>query len=204
MPNGNYPDSYRFYLDDVEVGADAFEKALEVNDPLVKREVKQLNSDDPQNLIYNIINMSTTYNPLIQKIYKSRLIILDILKRRGYNVDDYDNFSSNHIQTMYMNKQLDLFLENEETGKKIYIKYHLGKKLGEKVLYEYIDDLYEMEEILTDKDDFIIVIKEKMNDTHKKLLEEIFNKDKKYVNIFNLHSYLFNILEHDLCYQLTL
>ena len=62
--------------------------------------------------------MSTTYNPLIQKIYKSRLIILDILKRRGYNVDDYDNFSSNHIQTMYMNKQLDLFLENQETGKK--------------------------------------------------------------------------------------
>tara|TARA_B100000927_G_C16302418_1_gene404011 strand:+ start:425 stop:601 length:177 start_codon:yes stop_codon:yes gene_type:complete len=55
MPNGNYPDSYKFYLNDVEVGADAFEKALEVNDPLVKREVKQLNSDDPQNLIYNMI-----------------------------------------------------------------------------------------------------------------------------------------------------
>ena len=30
-----------------------------------------------------------------------------------------------------------------------------------------------MEDILTENDDFIIVIKEKMNDTHKKLLEEI-------------------------------
>ena len=142
--------------------------------------------------------MSSTYNPLIQKIYKSRLVILEILKRRGYKVEDYDNFTSNHIQTMYLNKQLDLLLTNEETGKKIYIKYHLGKKLGEKILYEFIDDLYDMEDILTENDDFIIVIKEKMNDTHKKLLEEIYNKDNKYVNIFNLHNFLYNILDHHL------
>ena len=142
--------------------------------------------------------MSSTYNPLIQKIYKSRITILEILKRRGYKVEDYDNFTSNHIQTMYANKQLDLLLENEETGKKIYIKYHLGKKLGEKTLYEFIDDLYDMEDILTEKDDFIIVIKEKMNDTHKKLLEEIYSKDNKYVNIFNLHNFLYNILDHHL------
>ena len=36
--------------------------------------------------------MSSTYNPLIQKIYKSRIVILEILKRRGYKVEDYDNF----------------------------------------------------------------------------------------------------------------
>ena len=142
--------------------------------------------------------MSSTYNPLIQKIYKSRLVILEILKRRGYKVEDYDNFTSNHIQTMYLNKHLDLLLTNEETGKKIFIKYHLAKKLGEKILYEYIDDLYEMEDILTENDDFIVVIKEKMNDTHKKLLEEIYNKDNKYVNIFNLHNFLYNILDHHL------
>ncbi len=142
--------------------------------------------------------MSSTYNPLIQKIYKSRLVILEILKRRGYKVEDYDNFTSNHIQTMYLNKHLDLLLTNEETGKKIFIKYHLAKKLGEKILYEYVDDLYEMEDILTENDDFIIVIKEKMNDTHKKLLEEIYNKDNKYVNIFNLHNFLYNILDHHL------
>ena len=60
--------------------------------------------------------MSSTYNPLIQKIYKSRIVILEILKRRGYNVEDYDNFTSNHIQTMYANKQLDLLLENTDTS----------------------------------------------------------------------------------------
>ena len=61
------------------------------------------------------------------KIYKSRNIILDILKSRGYNIEDYENFSVNDVLAMYnaVPKQLDMLLTNE-SGNKIYVKYHLN------------------------------------------------------------------------------
>ena len=52
--------------------------------------------------------MSTTsYSPLISKIYKSRNILLEILKDRGFNVEDWSDFSVTEIQAMYNNKELD-------------------------------------------------------------------------------------------------
>ena len=41
------------------------------------------------------------------KIYKSRNIILDQLERRGYNIDEYKNFSLNEIHVLNQNNQLD-------------------------------------------------------------------------------------------------
>ena len=43
-----------------------------------------------------------------QKIYKSRNILLEILKDRGYSVDDYTDFSVTEVQAMYNNKELDM------------------------------------------------------------------------------------------------
>ena len=142
--------------------------------------------------------MSSPYNPLLPKLYKSRKIILDIMGSRGFNTDDHMDFTSNNIQNMYVNKQMDMLLTNSETKEKIFIKYSLAKKLGAKILYEIVDDLYDMDEILTEKDSLLIITKDRVNDTHKKLLTEFYDKDKKYINIFNLNDYLFNILENDL------
>ena len=58
-------------------------------------------------------------NEYIKQIYKSRNILLDILKARGFNTDDYSGFSISEIHAMYQNKQLDILLSKplEETGK---------------------------------------------------------------------------------------
>ena len=66
---------------------------------------------------------STSYSPLISKIYKSRNIILKILKSRGFNVDDWSDFSVTEIQAMFNSKELDMLLENPTTKKKVYVKY---------------------------------------------------------------------------------
>ena len=65
------------------------------------------------------MSQSTSYSPLVSKIYNSRLILLQILKdKRGFDVEDYEGFSVTEIYTQMKNEQLDMLLENNETGKK--------------------------------------------------------------------------------------
>jgi len=142
--------------------------------------------------------MSTSYSPLISKVYKSRMILLEILKARGFDVDDWAGFSVTEVQTMHKNNQLDMLLENPTTHKKIFIKYHLATRLGPVHVYDYVDDLFDIEDVLTTNDDLIIISKDKVNTTIKDLVERMFIKDKRFVNIYNFNDYLFNILNHSM------
>ena len=147
---------------------------------------------------------STSYSPLISKIYKSRNILLEILKDRGYSVDDYTDFSVTEVQAMYNNKELEMLLEHSTEkksngeNKKLYVKYHLTTRLGSSHIYDYVDDLFDIEEVLTSEDDLIIISKDKTNQTICDLVEQLFIKDKKFVNIYNFHDYLFNVLDHEM------
>jgi len=156
--------------------------------------------------------MSKNQNSTTMKnIFKSRSIILDLLEKRGYNVSDYNNRSFGEVQNMFSDKQLDMLIEHktdkviiedhdakEERPKKILIKYHLHGKIRINQIYEYIDDIYHIEEILDKKDDFIKIVKDKPNDTLLKLMNTIWNVDGLYFTIYNLNNYLYNILEHEL------
>jgi hypothetical protein len=51
---------------------------------------------------------------LISSIHNSRINILDLMKKQGYNVDDYSNFSINEVNTMNQNNQLDMLLEMKD------------------------------------------------------------------------------------------
>ena len=142
--------------------------------------------------------MSASYSPLISKVYKSRMILLELLKERGFNVDDHAGFSVTEIQTMHKNNQLDMMLENSTTKQKIFIKYHLATRLGPAHVYEYVDDIFDVENILNTKDDLIIISKDKVNMTILDLVEQLYIKDGKFVNIYNFNDYLFNILNHEM------
>jgi len=133
----------------------------------------------------------------ISKLHKSRNILLQILSRRGFNTGDYNNYSINEINIQCQNNQLDMLLE-DDNGKKIYIKYHLTTKLSPKHIYEYIDDLFNLEEILSKDDELIILIKSKPNDTLHNCMKNILNTENLYFNIFDIHHLLFNILDHNL------
>ena len=120
---------------------------------------------------------------LISSIYKSRKVILGLMESQGYDVDEYNNFSINEVNTMFNNKQSDMLLkkkvENESTGKveKIYIKYYLGKTLRPQNIQEMIDDLYNLEEILEKQDTLMIITKEDMNESLMNLLKHIWEQD---------------------------
>ena len=133
----------------------------------------------------------------ISKLYKARTKLLELLEKQGYDIENYSNFSINNLSLMVENKQQDMLLEKKE-GKKVYIKWHLHTRLRPKDIHEYIDDLWRFEEMLTNEDDMIIIIKERMNDTITNLLHELLVKDKKFITIFNINHLQFNILEHSL------
>jgi len=85
---------------------------------------------------------------IISKIYKQRTNLIEILKERGYDVSDYDDFSINHVAVLYQHDQLDLLLKNKE-GKQIFVKHYLDKKsLRGKTIYELLEDLYSDDKIL--------------------------------------------------------
>jgi DNA-directed RNA polymerase subunit H len=134
----------------------------------------------------------------ISKLYKSRNILLKILNKRGFQIDDYKFFGISEMQMLYNNKQLDMLLTHPITKKKIYIKYHLST-LNDKKIYEYIDDLFHLEDILSTGDELLIIIKnQNINITLEEIMNFIFVKDNIFVNIKKIDNYLFNILDHTL------
>ena len=86
--------------------------------------------------------MATQSNHIVE-IYKSRKNLLDCLyEQQGYNIDKYANFNIHEVNSMFQAKQLDMLVENEKTGKKAYVKYHLGKALRPNNIYEVVEDLF--------------------------------------------------------------
>jgi len=136
----------------------------------------------------------------IVEIYKSRNNILDILDNRNFDISNYEGSSINEVHTMFQSKQLDMLLTNNE-GKKVYIKYHLAKTLRQNNIQDYIDDLFNLEEILTKKDDLVIIIKDEPNDSINKILKNIWEQDNIFITIFNIKRLKFNILKHELVPQ---
>jgi DNA-directed RNA polymerase subunit H len=138
----------------------------------------------------------------ISSIYTSRNVVLNLMKRQGYNVNDYDNFSINEVNTMKQNNQLDMLLEQNEEDEntkrknKIYIKYYLGKMVRPANINEMVDDLFNLEVILTKDDTLFIIIKEDMNDTLISELKHIWEKDGIFIVIQNIKRLQFNILDH--------
>ena len=135
-------------------------------------------------------------NHLVNQIYNSRKYILEILEERGFDIEDYRNFSIDEIHVMVQNQQLDLLLSM--SSKKVYIKYNVVKALRPNILYDYVEDLFNIEEVLTKNDELIIVNKDEPNDTMLNTMKNIWINDNIKVSIINIERLQFNILQHHL------
>ena len=134
----------------------------------------------------------------IIQIYKSRINILEILKSQGYNISNYEGSGINEVNSMVRSNQLDMLLKKNDESKKVYIKYHLAKTLSHTNISEYIEDLYNIDTVLTKKDDLIIIMKDEPNESLIKVLKNTWEQDHIYINVFNIKRLQFNILKHEL------
>jgi DNA-directed RNA polymerase subunit H (RpoH/RPB5) len=124
------------------------------------------------------------------------------MQSQGYDVGDYSGFSVNEVNTMKTNNQLDMILEKldedptTKTKGKIYIRYYLAKALRPANLQEMIDDLFNVEEVLTKTDTLLIVVKDEVNETLINTLKHIWEQDKIFIIIQSLKRLQFNLLNH--------
>ena len=132
----------------------------------------------------------------VNQIAKSRNNMLAILKSRGFDVSAYENQSLSHIHIMFQTDQLDMLLAHSDTGKKIYVKYHLGKTLRPNNILDFVDDLYTIDNVLKRDDDLLVIGREIANDSMEKCLNHLWSQHKYLVNVFGLKSLQFNILQH--------
>jgi DNA-directed RNA polymerase subunit H (RpoH/RPB5) len=145
-----------------------------------------------------------TSSGLITMIHKARKTILELLKEQKYDTTEYENFGVNEVHAMYTNKdipkQLDMLMSTGDTSTKkktVYVKFHLGKTLRVENIQDYVDDLFNIEQILNKKTDtLIIIIKQEINQTLMNILNEFWDRNKIFIILFNLERLQFNILQH--------
>ena len=141
----------------------------------------------------------------ISSVYKSRKILLELIKMQGYNVEDYENFSISEVSIMSTHKQLDMFLEKKisdvftTSSNKIYICYNYYSQLNTKNINETIKDLYDGDDPKLGSDDTLMFItKEDPNETIVNALIHIWEVTHKFVNVISIKRLQFNILKHSL------
>ena len=149
----------------------------------------------------------------ILKIYNSRTNILDHLSYLDYEIIEYMGFSINEIDAMYCNSQLDMLISHKTENKKIYIKYYLAsiearkstnttvkntRQISKTTLTTIIEDLYEIENVLTKNDTLIVIIDEEPNDTILNFIKYLYEKDGIFIVIHNIKRLQYNILMHSL------
>ena len=134
-------------------------------------------------------------NSNIIEIYNSRNNILEILQERGFNIDNYEKFSINEIGILLETDQLDMLVENNDK-KKVYVKYYINKVIKSQNIYEIVEDLFNLENILSKNDDLIIIIKDEPNDTLLQIIKDIWLSDENYVSLVNIKRLQFNIIKH--------
>jgi len=140
---------------------------------------------------------------LISSIYNSRKIVLDLMAKQGYNINDYANFSVSEVNSMKQNNQLDMLLETSDENvtpetpkRKIYIRYYLGVRPAPKNIQEMIDDLFVLSETLQKTDTLFIIIKDEPNETLINELKHIWESEGIFIVIESIKRLQFNILEH--------
>ena len=154
-----------------------------------------------------------------ENIYKSRSVILEMLKTRNCDVSNYEGQTKDELNILYQqhgskgNSELDTLdvkrkgLENTEKNDKdielqdynIMVKYLTNSKVRNQNIINCIDEIYE-KEIVSENDVLVIITKDKV--TYQGVLEEyinrLFYRDGKFVQILWLNHLLFNITQHHL------
>ena len=143
-------------------------------------------------------SLSNTLSGEIIEIHNSRKNMIDLLEVQQYDVLQYKDFGINDVNTLMDTKQMDMLLKKPVGDKKVYVKYHLAKSLRPVNLYEYIEDLFTIDEVLQKKDDLIVIMKDEPNDTIRKTLTNIWEQDGIFIVVINIKRLQYNIMHHQL------
>ena len=144
----------------------------------------------------------------ITAIYKSRCTLLELLKRQGMDVSNYEGVGTHEVHTMKEHDQLDMLISSASGGgaegsgpdkkRTTYVKYFISQRLSPREIHNIVDDLFNLDEVLVspEHDTLIIVTKHAANETIMQLLNQLWSRSGYFIIIFTLDQLQFNILNH--------
>lgn len=155
----------------------------------------------------NIIVISDT-------IYRSRINLLEMLKYRGCNVEDYNNFTKDDVTNMLSSygKSKDVpelgsldMLVTDSKKNKIYVKYYLEKFKQSKSFDKLVNDIYTKVLKTTDTLIFIlsetVLLKAPKDNKIEDYMQNMYLKKKYFIQFFGLENFLFNTQKHNLSFK---
>jgi DNA-directed RNA polymerase I, II, and III subunit RPABC1 len=122
-------------------------------------------------------------------LFKVREIVLEMISDRGYSIpQEMLSTTFEQFSIQYDQKNIDLYIENENKEKKYYVYFHVSKSFGKnemntivkKIVSEYQDDNIGIIILLKDKES-ISITKEKNKPMYKNV--EFFEQNKMKFNI---------------------
>ena len=134
---------------------------------------------------------------IVSQVYKARNTLLGQFAEQGYNVEPLMGFSITEIGTMMKNEQLD-FMVTHPDGRKIYVKYYNLKTLRPANVYEFVEQMFKVEETLNKNDTLYIITNNDPNESLVKVMSLLWQQERIYVAINSLARLQYNALEHTL------
>ena len=150
-----------------------------------------------------------------QKLFSSRKVILDMLEKRGFNVDTYKNYTIVELEAMKQNstsqskttsevQPLDIMTEQTSDGNKALIKYIFTSKIKVSSVASLLIELKE-NETLTEGDTFILITKDRnigkaagQDTIIESQLEALYNEHKEFVQMIWVDKLITNIMDHEI------
>mgnify|MGYP006108530465 CR=1 FL=1 len=141
-----------------------------------------------------IIKMS-----LLDKIYKSRKTVIELMEDRGVNMDKFKEYTINEVELMVSNmpkankdiSPVDITLD------KGIIKYILTPKIRVTNLMSLTNQILED---YSEGDTIIFILRDKITseDSIDEFFRNIYTKEKIFVQFFHLDTLTFNVTNHSL------
>ena len=150
---------------------------------------------------------------LPQKLFASRKVILEMLEKRGFDVESYKNYTIVEIDSMRQNtslkntseiQPLDIVTESNHNGERALIKYIFTSKIKVTSIGSLLNELKETE-VLKEGDTFILITKDRnigkatgQDTIIESQLEALYNEHKVFVQMFWVDKLITNIMEHEI------
>lgn len=142
-------------------------------------------------------NRTATTNNRTLKLFKSRTTLLEQLDGLDYDTSEYEGFSINEVDAMNNNNQLHMTLQHRTDNRKIHVTYYLNsKQINRANLDNIVEDMYNIDNILTKNDTLIIVIEDEPNDAIITKVKYLYDHDGIFVVIHNINRLQYNLLNH--------
>jgi len=127
------------------------------------------------------------------------------MKELGFDISNYEEFSINEIDAMNKNEQLDMLVTRESDGKKAYIKYLIHvKQVRKENIDQLVEDLYDIEAILTKSDILVVITNDEPNDTIQQKISYLYDSSQIFIVMHNIKRLQYNILQHTLVPKATI